>query len=212
MNQVTGRRSARLFPLSHLARRERLISAAMTELLRPAATQLFSDYLTIMILLGYIMGFAAIFPEGPLLVLIAVWLERQGDLTRYLTVSRRVLAQPAGGIGAWSFALSFLSYASIVSNGVLLFYTTNQTEVFLSQEPKFLFVCYILLLGAVKSGLSRFINDAASWVASKEERAELKAIANERKYGHLSHEAAVKEVAVLREKLNKLKRSMGVAK
>ncbi len=208
LNQVTGRRSARMIPLSNSAKKERLVSASMVELLRPPATRLFSDYLTIMILLGYVVGFAAIFPEGPMLILIAVWLERQGDLTRYLTVSRRSLPQPAGNVGAWSFALSFLSYSSIVSNGVLLFYTTDNSPNFNHLEPRFLFVCYLLILGTVKSGISRFIVDAARWVSWTEERADLKALADERKYGHMTREQAVKEVAELREKVNTLKRAL----
>ena len=205
LNQVTGRRSARIFPLSSVRDKERLIAASMTELLRPPATRLFSDYLTIMILLGYIMGFAAIFPEGPILVLIAIWLERQGDLTRYLTVSRRVLPEPAVSIGGWSIALSFLSYASVISNGILIFYT-NSSPPLKSEEPKFLFVCYVFALVLIKSGVSRVINDAADWVVWKETRADLKAMEEERKYGHLTRERLLSQVVELREQIVNLKR------
>jgi hypothetical protein len=183
---------------------ERLVSSAMLEALRPPASKLFNEYLTIMILLGYVMGFSSIFPEGPLAVVIAVWLERQGDLWRFLTVTQRSMPIAASDIGAWQIVLSFLSYSSIISNGIIIFYTSDQGREIAHYDRDFLFVCYLLIVWTVKSFISRFVGDAAAWVVWREERTELRNQENERRFGHVSKEQAMMHVAQLREQVTAL--------
>ena len=183
------------------SRQERLVASAMLEALRPPATKLFNEYLTIMILLGYVMGFSSIFPEGPVAVVIAVWLERQGDLWRFLTVTQRALPISASDIGAWQIVLSFLSYASIVSNGIIIFYTSDQGRAIIDYDRDFMFVCFLLIVWTLKSLASRLVPDAATWVRWREERAELRQQEDERRFGHVSKEQAMATVAQLRDQV-----------
>jgi len=161
----------------------RLVSAALVELSRPVATEIQTDYQTIVVLLGYVVGFAAIFPEGPIFVLLAIWFERQGDLWRYLTVTRRAPLVAAESIGAWSMALSFLSYFAIISNGIIIFYTTNQAADYWD-DIDFAFVCYLLVVSSLKSIFSRLVDDSASWVRWKEWRQELEQQEREKRFAH----------------------------
>lgn len=76
--------------------------------------------------------FSAVFPAAPLLVIFSLSLIGHGLLWKCLQVAQRPIQQRAADIGAWTSVLTFLSFASIFSNCILIFHAsdvkTNKTR------------------------------------------------------------------------------------
>ena len=91
----------------------------------------FYEYNELVLQFGYIMLFSFALPGGALLALLNNLVEIRTDSYKMLRIERRVRAlsvASVGGIGAWRRILVALTYISVITNALLVCYTTDLFE------------------------------------------------------------------------------------
>lgn len=82
--------------------------------------------------LGYITLFAAAFPAGPIISLIANYVEIRSKIYAYLYIFRRTNCVRGVGIGKWIDIWELITLTSIFSNFAILYtHETSLVKVFL---------------------------------------------------------------------------------
>jgi len=141
---------------------------AQLEIQRPAAPSLLDNYLEIITQIGYVTCFSAVFPAAPLLVVGSLCLIGHGLLYKYLHISQRPIQERAADIGAWTSVLTFLSFASIFSNSILIFYSSGQWRLYFGGANRELcLVSFCMVLLVIKVLLMALIPDTAGWVSTR---------------------------------------------
>ncbi|XP_026095286.1 anoctamin-5-like [Carassius auratus] len=86
---------------------------------------LFYEYLEMVVQFGFITLFVASFPLAPLLALMNNILEVRVDAWKFTTQCRRPVAAKAQGIGAWDEILNMIAVFSVVTNAVIVSFTSE---------------------------------------------------------------------------------------
>jgi len=89
---------------------------------------LFYEYLEMVIQFGFIVLFVAAFPLAPLFALINNVIELRTDAYKFVRERRKPVAETAMGIGAWEQLLRVLCQLGVVTNGVILAFTSHAVE------------------------------------------------------------------------------------
>ncbi|CAM9303634.1 unnamed protein product, partial [Ectocarpus fasciculatus] len=76
----------------------------------------FGDYTRLMIQLGFVLFFAAVFPLSPLIVLINNIFFIRLDAFKLTNTRKRPIAQKSAGLGVWEDILQVMSVAGIITN------------------------------------------------------------------------------------------------
>lgn len=74
---------------------------------------------------GLVTLFAAAFPLAPLICLVMNMLDTRLDASRLLRYNKRVTSQRSQDIGSWQWILEFLSYVAVISNGIMITFTSH---------------------------------------------------------------------------------------
>ena len=93
-------------------------------------TALKDDYLEMAIQYGYITLFSVALPLAPMLGFVNNYIEIRIDAWKITSNCRRPYPQGAEGIGVWHGILGFMNLAAILTNGVLMSFTSTALESF----------------------------------------------------------------------------------
>lgn len=86
---------------------------------------MFYEYLEMIIQFGFITLFVASFPLSPLFALANNIFEIRVDADKMITGLRRPPAFPAANIGIWEGVLEFVSFLSVITNGLVIAVTSS---------------------------------------------------------------------------------------
>ncbi|XP_041094151.1 anoctamin-7-like isoform X2 [Polyodon spathula] len=86
---------------------------------------LLPEYLEMVLQFGFITIFVAAFPLAPLFALINNWMEIRLDARKLLLEVRRPVAEKAHNIGVWFSILEVLTKLSVISNAVLITFSSE---------------------------------------------------------------------------------------
>jgi len=145
-----------------------LLEAVEAELLRTEYPGTFNEMLELSIQLGYVTMFAVGFPIAPFFVLLANMVERKTDALKTLHM-RRPRYRGATGIGSWQSVLEFLVAFSVVTNMLILFFSSKWLRDFLAATLPARYVLLVVvivehLLFLLKLGISVYLPDTPAWV------------------------------------------------
>lgn len=88
-------------------------------------SDLFYEYLEMIIQFGFITLFVASFPLSPLFAFLNNIMEIRIDADKMITALRRPPASRASDIGIWEGVLEFVSFFSVITNGLVIAVTSN---------------------------------------------------------------------------------------
>ena len=86
---------------------------------------LLDEYLEMAIQYGFVTLFVAAFPLAPMFALINNIVEIRLDAYKFITTTRRPLAQRAQDIGAWYGILQAVTYISVATNAITIALTSD---------------------------------------------------------------------------------------
>eukprot|EP00055_Hartaetosiga_balthica_P010211 m.42879 g.42879 ORF g.42879 m.42879 type:complete len:915 (+) comp7082_c0_seq1:71-2815(+) len=86
---------------------------------------LFHEYLEMIIQYGFLTLFVSAFSLAPFFALLNNILEIRIDANKFLTVYRRIPGLRANDIGIWDEVMEFLSYFSVLTNGLVISFSSN---------------------------------------------------------------------------------------
>ncbi|XP_023932129.1 anoctamin-7 isoform X5 [Lingula anatina] len=86
---------------------------------------LFQEYLEMVLQFGFITIFVAAFPLAPLFALMNNWIEIRLDAQKFVTETRRPVAERAQDIGVWFSILDGLAQLAVISNAFLIAFTSE---------------------------------------------------------------------------------------
>ncbi|KAJ1460199.1 calcium-activated chloride channel-domain-containing protein [Pelagophyceae sp. CCMP2097] len=87
------------------------------------------DYTTLAIRFSFVTLFVTALPVLPVLAWFANHTEGYLDLTKLLTLKRRLWPRDAGGIGSWLRVFQMITILSVTSNAACIFYVFNWTPL-----------------------------------------------------------------------------------
>ena len=127
---------------------------------------------------GYVVMFAVGFPIAPFFVQLNNMVERKTDALKTLKM-RRPRYRGATGIGSWLNVLEFLTVFSVVTNMLILFFSSSVTRDALGNTFSLTNVLLIVvfvehLLFALKLGIAIGIDDVPRWVERARTRQSLR--------------------------------------
>ncbi|KRX06795.1 Ankyrin repeat-containing domain [Pseudocohnilembus persalinus] len=129
--------------------------------------------------IGYITLFAAAFPLGPIISLMANCLEIRIKLYQFMYVLQRPSCNDAQGIGEWLNIWEYISFISIFTNFALLyFHDTDLFNQLLGEETTYdegtkklwVFLLTITFLIFFRQALRSIIIDKPKWVIEEEKK------------------------------------------
>jgi hypothetical protein len=140
----------------------------------PPYEDTFDDYLEMVVQYAYLTLFSVVLPLAPLMVLLNNALELRTDAAKIL-MCRRQVARRAAGIGMWEPLLVAISYASVLTNVSVLFFTSDSLDGFFSSDASKLWCAIALehLLLFAKTVVSVSIPDAPDLVVRENKRRRL---------------------------------------
>ncbi|EGD76913.1 hypothetical protein PTSG_08258 [Salpingoeca rosetta] len=97
---------------------------------------LFDDYLEMCMQYGFITLFVASFPLAPFFALINNIFEIRVDASKFIGLWRRPIAERAAGLGLWRQVLEFLTLASVITNGMVISFTSNFVDKLVYRESR----------------------------------------------------------------------------
>ncbi|XP_048241340.1 anoctamin-7-like isoform X3 [Haliotis rufescens] len=86
---------------------------------------LFQEYLEMVLQFGFITIFVAAFPLAPLFALLNNWVEIRLDANKFVSETRRPVAERAEDIGVWFQILDALAQLAVISNAFLIAFTSE---------------------------------------------------------------------------------------
>ncbi|XP_050413809.1 anoctamin-7 isoform X2 [Patella vulgata] len=86
---------------------------------------LFQEYLEMVLQFGFITIFVAAFPLAPLFALLNNWVEIRLDASKFVSETRRPVAERAKNIGVWYTILDSLAQLAVISNSFLIAFTSE---------------------------------------------------------------------------------------
>ncbi|ESO82539.1 hypothetical protein LOTGIDRAFT_134438, partial [Lottia gigantea] len=86
---------------------------------------LFQEYLEMVLQFGFITIFVAAFPLAPLFALLNNWIEIRLDANKFVSETRRPVAERAKNIGVWYTILDALAQLAVISNAFLIAFTSE---------------------------------------------------------------------------------------
>jgi len=131
------------------------------------------DYSELVIQFGYCTFFVVAFPLAPVLALATCWIEIRSDAYKMLRVCRRAIPSGAQNIGPWAEVLSVMVRLSVVSNGVILCWTSHylEEELDMNEVDKLhVFLVYIGLIFVLLYFIDYVIDDVPAEVAIQHSR------------------------------------------
>ena len=94
---------------------------------------IFEQYDAMIIQLGYISMFSPAFPLAPIIGAINNMIELRTDALSYLETARRPPYAPAEDIGTWMDAMEIVSWVSVLTNVLILGFTSDGMSYFIPQ-------------------------------------------------------------------------------
>lgn len=86
---------------------------------------LFAEYLEMVLQFGFITIFVAAFPLAPLFALLNNWIEIRLDASKFVSETRRPVAERCEDIGVWFTILDALAQLAVISNAFLIAFTST---------------------------------------------------------------------------------------
>ncbi|XP_052224837.1 anoctamin-7-like [Dreissena polymorpha] len=86
---------------------------------------LFAEYLEMVLQFGFITIFVAAFPLAPLFALLNNWVEIRLDAQKFVSETRRPVADRAQDIGVWFSIMDGLAQIAVISNAFLIAFTSE---------------------------------------------------------------------------------------
>nr|XP_044607221.1 anoctamin-7 isoform X3 [Equus asinus] len=86
---------------------------------------LFDEYLEMVLQFGFVTIFVAACPLAPLFALLNNWVEIRLDARKFVSESRRPVAERAQDIGIWFHILAGLKHLAVISNAFLLAFSSD---------------------------------------------------------------------------------------
>eukprot|EP00043_Microstomoeca_roanoka_P027025 m.13337 g.13337 ORF g.13337 m.13337 type:complete len:921 (-) comp7245_c0_seq1:236-2998(-) len=86
---------------------------------------MFPEYLEMILQFGFLSLFVSAFSLAPFFALLNNILEIRIDAHKLITVYRRPPAERASNIGIWDEVLQFISYFSVLTNGLVIAFSSN---------------------------------------------------------------------------------------
>eukprot|EP00003_Mantamonas_plastica_P012047 TRINITY_DN2201_c1_g1_i6.p1 TRINITY_DN2201_c1_g1~~TRINITY_DN2201_c1_g1_i6.p1 ORF type:complete len:512 (-),score=156.02 TRINITY_DN2201_c1_g1_i6:506-2041(-) len=131
----------------------------------------FDEYNEMIIQFGYVTLFVAAFPMAPVLALINNLVEQHSDAYKLLTSYQRPAAERAEDLGSWYSILDALSVIGVLTNALVIAFTSEQLDVTLSWKfwTVFIFEHSVLLL---KVALAALIPDIPERIQDEIEKEE----------------------------------------
>lgn len=111
-----------------MARRQHYLSQSQEQCWQEALKKnynTFGDYTRLMIQLGFVLFFAAVFPLSPLIVLINNVFFIRLDAFKLTNTRKRPIAQKSAGLGVWEDILQVMSVAGIITNCCIVGITSS---------------------------------------------------------------------------------------
>ena len=126
-------------------------------------------YSEIFIQFGYVTLFAAAFPLAPVISILNNIFELRIHLHTYMRVVNRPQGEVVGNIGTWQRILEFMGFTAVVSNCLLIYFTSRQIEGLVDDGHyklwAIIIVEHIILL--LKYFSEAIIEDRPSWVTKE---------------------------------------------
>lgn len=114
---------------------------------------LFNEYLEMVLQYGFVTIFVAAFPLAPFFALLNNIFEMRFDAKKVLAFHRRPVTERVRDIGVWYPILDGVSKLSVITNGLIIAFTSEFI-------PRFVYQCYNgSLQGYVENSLSYFNTD-----------------------------------------------------
>ncbi len=95
------------------------------DLQSPPQLALFPEYFEMLIQFGFVTMFVAAFPLAPLFALLNNIVEIRLDAYKFVSLYRRVLPTRVADIGIWSTLLQMVTKIAVITNGLLIAFTTD---------------------------------------------------------------------------------------
>jgi len=121
----------------------------------------FGDYAEMIIQFGYATLFVAAFPLAPFMSLVNNYIEIRVDSWKLCQQCRRPEPSGAQDIGTWYTILEIMSICSVITNGALFAFTSNQLNNYTWQTRVGYFVLFEHLVLLTKFGVAYFVNDVS---------------------------------------------------
>ncbi|KAL0266430.1 UNVERIFIED_CONTAM: hypothetical protein PYX00_008965 [Menopon gallinae] len=86
---------------------------------------LFQEYLEMVLQFGFITLFVAAFPLAPLFALLNNWVEIRLDAQKFVCHTRRGVPERTEDIGMWFKILQYLAHIAVITNGLLIAFTSR---------------------------------------------------------------------------------------
>ncbi|XP_075241004.1 anoctamin-10-like [Convolutriloba macropyga] len=93
----------------------------------------FDDYLEMVIQFGYITLFASAMPLCSIISVVFLFIETKSDCFKLMFVNRRPPVRRAANIGVWLTLMQFMTISSIVTNVMLIGFSSEQLQVWFPQ-------------------------------------------------------------------------------
>ncbi|EDV24327.1 uncharacterized protein TRIADDRAFT_10718, partial [Trichoplax adhaerens] len=86
---------------------------------------LFEEYLEMVLQFGFVTVFVASFPLAPFFALLNNWVEIRLDANKYITQSKRPVAEKAQDIGVWYSILEAVTKIAVICNAFVIAFTSE---------------------------------------------------------------------------------------
>ncbi|XP_063728669.1 anoctamin-8-like [Symsagittifera roscoffensis] len=93
----------------------------------------FDDYLEMVIQFGYITLFASSMPLCSIISVVFIFIETKSDCFKLMFVNRRPPSRRAANIGVWMHLMHFMTISAIVTNVMLIGFSSEQLQVWFPQ-------------------------------------------------------------------------------
>eukprot|EP00457_Paulinella_chromatophora_P001268 gb/GEZN01001270.1/.p1 GENE.gb/GEZN01001270.1/~~gb/GEZN01001270.1/.p1 ORF type:complete len:993 (+),score=101.68 gb/GEZN01001270.1/:25-3003(+) len=132
----------------------------------------FADYAELAIQYGYVVLFAPAFPLAAVVALGSNVLENTTDTIKMLSTIRKPVYRGARDIGPWFDVFSFLSMTAVVTNSLILGFTSDQLNEYFGDSSfhKWLVVLSIEhIVLCLQFFIANIVQDTPTWVRTEDE-------------------------------------------
>jgi anoctamin-5 len=124
----------------------------------------FEEFSEVLVMYGYAVMFAAVYPIAPLLCALLFIVELRVDCFKLFNIVQRPFPKSAAGIGAWKSIITVLSWLGLFSNALLLTYTFGVFQTVELREgeripPEFAFFTFSVITISFKMAVAVMVPD-----------------------------------------------------
>jgi len=136
-----------------------------------SSQSLFYDYAEIILQFGYTTLFVTAFPLAPLMAFVNNYVEIRVDAYKLCEHMRRPDPKSAQNIGTWHAILNIMAHASVVTNALILCFTSKRfTLGFSTAQRVWMFILIEHVIFAIKFGFELVVDDVPAHVSLQLDR------------------------------------------